>query len=275
MSRSATIPTREHPAEEKYALRAAAPLPTQIREDRCLAERVKHALRATGYGALRDVEVSVTARIVILAGRVPSYYLKQIAQATALAVPGSHQIENGLDVIKPSRHQEESCGMQRQPRKVVVPPEKKSQALVAYPTVRQFHNKPGVLVVDDEHLVRIMVQLGLERNGYDVWLASDGREAIDLYRKHRENIAVVLLDLRMPGLDGPQTLDALRELNPEVVACFMSGAGGAYQPEELRQHGAAYVIAKPFLLDDLANILRLLANGVPADLLPSGGVCHG
>jgi len=162
--------------------------------------------------------------------------------------------------------------MRQQHRTLMDPPDKKSQAAVAEPTVRQFRNKPGVLVVDDEHLVRIMVQLGLERNGFDVWLASNGREAINLYRAHREDIAVVLLDVRMPGLDGPQTLDALRGLNPEVLACVMSGNTGDYEPEELLQRGAAYVITKPFLLDDLAKILRLLAHGVPADLLPSGRI---
>jgi CheY-like chemotaxis protein len=143
------------------------------------------------------------------------------------------------------------------------PLDKKSQAAIAEPTVRQFRNKPGVLVVDDDHLVRIMVQLGLERNGFEVWLAPHGREALDLYREHRENITVVLLDVRMPGLDGPETLDALRELDPDVLACFMSGNTGDYEPEELLQRGAAYVIAKPFHLDELASILRLLAHGGP------------
>jgi CheY-like chemotaxis protein len=131
-----------------------------------------------------------------------------------------------------------------------------------------------VLVVDDEHLVRIMVQLGLERNGFDVWLASGGREAIGLYRKHRDSIAVVLLDVRMPGLDGPQTLDALRELNPGVRACFMSGDTGAYELDGLRERGAVCVIAKPFHLEDLANVLRLVTQGVPAGPLPAGGTCH-
>jgi osmotically-inducible protein OsmY len=50
---------------------------------------------------LRAVEVSVKTRAVILRGRVPSYYLKQIAQETALAVPGTHQIHNDLDVMPP------------------------------------------------------------------------------------------------------------------------------------------------------------------------------
>jgi len=66
-----------------------------------LAERIECALRATGYGSLRGVTVSVSARVVILLGQVPSYYLKQLAQATVLAVPGAYQIHNGLDVARP------------------------------------------------------------------------------------------------------------------------------------------------------------------------------
>jgi CheY-like chemotaxis protein len=126
-------------------------------------------------------------------------------------------------------------------------------------------------VVDDEHFVRSMLQLGLERNGFDVWLAANGREATDLYRLHQDRIAVVLLDVRMPGLDGPGTLDALRELNPQVLACFMSGDAGAYDPQELLQRGAAHVIAKPFHLDPLADTLRLLVRGAPANPLPPAG----
>src|SRR5271166_3940636 len=99
MSQSATLPTREHPTE---APQVTALLVTQSLEDYRLAERVERALRATGYGALRTVRVSVNARVVILGGRVSSYYLKQLAQSAALAVPGAHQIRNDLDVVQPS-----------------------------------------------------------------------------------------------------------------------------------------------------------------------------
>jgi len=102
MSQSATLPTRERPTEEKHAPQATAPLLTQSLEDHRLAERVERALRATGYGALRTVRVAVNARVVILGGRVSSYYLKQLAQATALAIPGAHQIRNDLDVVQPN-----------------------------------------------------------------------------------------------------------------------------------------------------------------------------
>jgi CheY-like chemotaxis protein len=142
------------------------------------------------------------------------------------------------------------------------------------PAEQRRHDKVGVLVVDDDRMVGIVTQLGLERNGFDVWLAADGREAIDLYREHGENIAIVVLDVRMPGLDGPQTLDVLRDLNPHVVACFITGDGGGYGAEELRQRGAGHVIAKPFCLDQLTTVLRQLLSGAPADLSSSGGGCQ-
>ena len=78
---------RKH-GEEKETAR----LTTEILEDIRLAERIERALHATGYGVLRDIEVFVNARIVQLVGRVPSYYLKQVAQVTALATPETHQL---------------------------------------------------------------------------------------------------------------------------------------------------------------------------------------
>jgi two-component system, cell cycle sensor histidine kinase and response regulator CckA len=132
---------------------------------------------------------------------------------------------------------------------------------------RRLRDKPGVLVVDGDHLVRSMLQLGLERDGYDVWLTPNGLEAVDLYREHKNEIAVVLLELCSPGMEGLQTLDALRELDLNVQVCLMSGNGGGFNLQEFRQRGAAFFIAKPFYLDELANILRLLAHGAPADLL--------
>jgi osmotically-inducible protein OsmY len=89
------------PTGEKDAVQPEAALLMQGLEDLRLAERVEQALRATGYPRLRGIEVTVHARLVILRGRVPSYYLKQIAQETALAVPGTHQVRNDLDVVRP------------------------------------------------------------------------------------------------------------------------------------------------------------------------------
>lgn len=154
------------------------------------------------------------------------------------------------------------------------PPDDKSRAASDEPKAREPVGKAGVLVADDEHMVRTLLQLGLEREGFEVFLARNNQETIDLYRRHVDEIAVVLLDIRMPDLDGLQTLESLRQLNPHVRACFMSGENVACEPEDLLKRGAEYVITKPFHLDHLATILRQMTSRVPADLPPAAGICQ-
>jgi osmotically-inducible protein OsmY len=74
----------------------------QIVVDLDLAARVGCALRATGYAPLRAVEVTVQERLVILRGQVPNDHLKQVARATALAVPVTEEVRNDLEVDRPN-----------------------------------------------------------------------------------------------------------------------------------------------------------------------------
>jgi DNA-binding response OmpR family regulator len=97
-----TLPTREPTGEETGAVQATARLLTQGLEDLRLAERVERALCAAGYGPLRGIEVTVQARLVTLSGRVPSNYLKQVAQTTALTMAGAQQVRNDLEVGRPN-----------------------------------------------------------------------------------------------------------------------------------------------------------------------------
>jgi len=93
------LPTGKHTERAKDAPQQTASHLTQGLEDIHLVGRVERALHATGYCQLRRIEVTVQARMVILAGRVPSYYLKQVAQTAALGVPGIHHIQNNLQVV--------------------------------------------------------------------------------------------------------------------------------------------------------------------------------
>jgi hypothetical protein len=68
-----------------------------------LASRIEQALRATGYPPLRNVHVLAAAGIAILRGAVPSYYMKQIAQAAVSGVVGVIDVHNELDVVPPER----------------------------------------------------------------------------------------------------------------------------------------------------------------------------
>lgn len=122
----------------------------------------------------------------------------------------------------------------------------------AYPAVSR---RPGVLVADDTGLVLTMLKFALEARGFAVWLTMDGGDAIDLYRRHHEGIDLVLLDVHMPGLDGPHTLDALRRFDPDVLACFMTGDAGPYGRADLLARGASRVFDKPFAAAELARAL--------------------
>ena len=123
--------------------------------------------------------------------------------------------------------------------------------------------KCGVLVVDDQACLRDILGIGLRQEGFAVWLAANGRQAFDLYQCHHETIDVVLMDVCMPGLDGPKTLVALQELNPQIRCCFISGSLDDYTADRLRKLGAVAVLRKPIHLAEVARVLREQARRVP------------
>jgi CheY-like chemotaxis protein len=103
-----------------------------------------------------------------------------------------------------------------------------------------------ILIVDDSPVIRQYLTIVLPRHGFEVRTATGGRKAIELYRRYQGEIALVLMDVQMPGLDGPQTLTALRGLNPGVRCCLMSADVGDYTHEQLFQLGALAFLEKPF-----------------------------
>jgi DNA-binding NtrC family response regulator len=119
---------------------------------------------------------------------------------------------------------------------------------------------PGILVIDDDQMLLGLLQTVFSRRGFQVWTSASGHAALDVYRQNQESISVVLLDVCMPGMDGPQTLGELRRINPAVRCCFMSGHLGRYSPEELQFQGALQLFDKPFHIQPLAEQLWQLAQ---------------
>jgi CheY-like chemotaxis protein len=119
--------------------------------------------------------------------------------------------------------------------------------------------QPGILVVEEDDAVRNLIGLTLRQHGLSVWLAASGQEAWELFHRNRQAIAVVLLDVGMKTLDGPQTLAALRSVRPDLRCCFMTGGIRDYTKTELLGMGAFRVFAKPFVLNEMAETLRNLA----------------
>ncbi len=113
-------------------------------------------------------------------------------------------------------------------------------------------NGGAILVVDDEEPVRDVAGRMLESLGFDVILAANGREGLELFDAHRHRLRCVLLDRTMPDLDGDQVLARIREIDPDIPVIQISGYGS------LEQNGDPF-IQKPFTLavleKKLANLL--------------------
>jgi CheY-like chemotaxis protein len=122
---------------------------------------------------------------------------------------------------------------------------------------------PTVLVADDDDTVRRVVAFALPLYGFRVLAAADGEEALALYREHGHEVSLVLLDVFMPGLDGPETFQALREIDPDVRCCFMTGYPGPRFAESLLALGAELFIPKPFMPAELARSLWQLVRSTP------------
>ncbi|MBX9652586.1 response regulator, partial [bacterium] len=122
----------------------------------------------------------------------------------------------------------------------------------------------GVLVIEDDKLMRRSLEQGLKKRGFAVWAAADGGEGAELYRRFGAQIDVVLSDLNMPVLDGPQTLDSLRRINPLVRFCFMTADVRQSTLTGLLKLGALRVFTKPFSsVAEVAEELRELAARPP------------
>jgi len=113
-----------------------------------------------------------------------------------------------------------------------------------------------VLVVDDEQLVRELARDILKRYGYTVLMASGGEEAVELYRQHADKIAMVILDILMPDVDGVETFRRIREIDPAARVVISSGYDEDHAGEKLLQAGAAAFVQKPYRIAELLKVVR-------------------
>src|SRR2546423_1557697 len=104
-----------------------------------------------------------------------------------------------------------------------------------------------ILFVEDDADVRETVALVLAQEGYVVRTAENGQEALDTYERNRGKMALVLMDVQMPKMDGVQALAALRQADPNVRVALMNDTSGRHTNEALQELGAVQVFQKPFM----------------------------
>ncbi len=113
-----------------------------------------------------------------------------------------------------------------------------------------------VLLVDDEEVILEVGKELLEGMGYRVLTAKDGKEAIEVYDKDRDQIDIVVLDMVMPNMGGGQAYDRMKEINPDIKVLLSSGFSIDGKASEILERGCNGFIQKPFSMKELSGKIR-------------------
>jgi len=120
-----------------------------------------------------------------------------------------------------------------------------------------------LLLVENEAAIRNLLQMALRKNGYTVLAAESGREALELVRVHAGPLDLLITDVMMPDMDGPELVRQLTTIRPETRTLFMSG----YMDDALGEHGIlpanVNFIQKPFSPRVIAQKVRDILDGAP------------
>ena len=120
-----------------------------------------------------------------------------------------------------------------------------------------------VLLVDDEKEILNVTNALLEALGYRVHAAENGRQAVETYKTHKNHIALVILDLIMPGMDGEETFENLKKINPDVKVILASGYGMNEKIHRAMQMGCKAFIQKPYGIRAMSAKIREVLGSHP------------
>ena len=118
----------------------------------------------------------------------------------------------------------------------------------------------GILLVDDEEILRDVGQALLEGLGYRVYLAEDGEQALNVYSQEKEHISLVILDMLMPKMGGKETLVRLMANYPDIRILISSGFHQEGTVDELVKLGAKGFLQKPYSIRDLSKAVADTIN---------------
>ncbi|MEC1520600.1 response regulator [Neobacillus niacini] len=114
--------------------------------------------------------------------------------------------------------------------------------------------KEKILIVDDQFGIRILLNEVFSKEGYQTFQAANGIQALDIVTKHDPDL--VLLDMKIPGMDGIEILKRMKVIDPDIRVIIMTAYGELDMIQEARDLGAITHFAKPFDIDDIRAAVR-------------------
>ncbi|MBL8148489.1 MAG: PAS domain S-box protein, partial [Blastocatellia bacterium] len=140
--------------------------------------------------------------------------------------------------------------------RVYLPAAKKLLKLDENAESLQISGNETILVVDDEEVLRMLAKDLLETYGYKVLLASDGVQALEIYKQHQKEIALIVLDMMMPRMGGRELYHKILEITPKVKVVLASGYCPPEIMEQIWTEGIMGFVQKPYQTEELVLEVR-------------------
>lgn len=116
--------------------------------------------------------------------------------------------------------------------------------------------KGRILIVDDQLGIRLLLNEVFQKEGYEIYQAANGIMALEVADRYSPDL--VLLDMKIPGMDGMKVLKRLKDMNSSITVIMMTAYGDQEMINEAKRLGARTHITKPFDIGELANTVNQL-----------------
>lgn len=212
-------------------------------------EYVKISFTDTGVGMNRETQKRIFE---------PFFTTKEIGKGTGLGLAAAYGIikkHKGMITVSSKPGQGTTFY-------IYLPVTKKAKPSKLRLSDKIINGTGTILLVDDEETVLNLGAEVLETLGYSVLEAKDGRQAVDKYKKNKEEISLVMLDLVMPNMGGKEAFERIRAINPDVKVLLATGFSMDSQIQELLNRGANGFIQKPYGIKALSQKIAEIISDI-------------
>ncbi|MBU5350491.1 two-component system response regulator [Paenibacillus sp. LC231] len=125
-------------------------------------------------------------------------------------------------------------------------------------------SKHKVLIVDDQNGIRILLVEVFSSEGYETFQAANGKAALEIVKMHAPDL--VLLDMKIPGMDGLEILKHIKQMNPDIKVIMMTAYGELDMIKEATDLGALMHFTKPFDIDEMRQAVNMQLKGTASNI---------